>query len=135
MAAPDFAVTGGDPVPGIEPFELLDSLPEEALAAARDWERHVVEVETGVPSSTEPGTAPRPGYDPQVWTVAQRIPAKAEELGVTSRTVERMRARYADQGLWGMVDRRTARARDATGRADARLVAVVILRLAETTTA
>jgi transposase InsO family protein len=124
MAAPDFAVTGGDPVPGIDPLGLLDGLPEEVLAAARDWERHVVEVESGVPPDAEPGTAPRPGYDSQTRTVAQRTQAKAEELGVTSRTVERMRARYADQGLWGLVDRRTSRARLATGRADARLVAV-----------
>ena len=35
MAAPDFAVAGGIPVPGVEPFGLLDGLPEEVLAAAR----------------------------------------------------------------------------------------------------
>ena len=35
-----------------------------------------------------------------------------------------MRAQYAQQGLWGLVDRRAVRAREATGRADARLVAV-----------
>ena len=35
MAAPDFAVAGGIPVPGVEPFGLLDVLPEEVLAAAR----------------------------------------------------------------------------------------------------
>ena len=124
MAAPDFAVTGADPVPGVEPFGLLDGLPVEVLAAARDWERHVVEVKAGVPPDAEPGTAPRPGYDPQSRTVAQRTQAKAEELGVTSRTVERMRARYAGQGLWGLVDRRAVRGQEATGRADARLVAV-----------
>ena len=60
MAAPDFAVTGGDPVPAVEPFGLLDSLPEEVLAAAREWERHVVEVETGLAPDAEPGTEPRP---------------------------------------------------------------------------
>jgi putative transposase len=36
MAAPDFAVTGGAPVPRVEPFGLLDSLPGEVLAAARE---------------------------------------------------------------------------------------------------
>ena len=35
-----------------------------------------------------------------------------------------MRARYAHQGLWGLVDQRAVRAQEATGRADARLVAV-----------
>ena len=64
MAAPDFAVTGGEPLPEVEPFGLLDGLPEEVLAAARDWERHVVEVETGLAPDAEPGAEPRPGYDP-----------------------------------------------------------------------
>jgi hypothetical protein len=31
MAAPDFAVTGGEAAPGVEPFGLLDSLPTEVL--------------------------------------------------------------------------------------------------------
>ena len=67
MAAPDFTVTGGDPVPAVEPFGLLDSLPGEVLAAAREWERHVVEVETGLAPALSrapyPGrsTIPRPG--------------------------------------------------------------------------
>jgi transposase InsO family protein len=124
MAAPDFTVTGGDPVPGVEPFGLLDSLPGKVLAAAREWERHVVEVETGLAPDAEPGTEPRPGYDPQARTLAQRTEAKAAELGVGVRTVNRMRAQYAHQGLWGLVDRRAVRAHEATGRADARLVAV-----------
>ena len=109
MAAPDFAVTGGDPVPGVEPFGLLDSLPEEVLAAARDWERHVVEVETGLPPDAEPGTAPRPEYDPQARTWRSAPRPRPTELGVSVRTVERMRARYAGQGLWGLVDRRAVR--------------------------
>ena len=124
MAAPDFAVTGGDPVPAVESSGLLDSLPGEVLAAARAWERHVVEVETGLAPDAEPGTEPRPGYDPQARTLAQRTEAKAAELGVGVRTVNRMRARYAHQGLWGLVDRRAVRAHESTGRADARLVAV-----------
>jgi len=94
------------------------------LAAAREWERHVLEVETGLARDAEPGVAPRPEYDPQARTLAQRTQAKAAELGVGVRTVDRMRAQYADQGLWGLADRRAARVHEATGRADARLVAV-----------
>jgi putative transposase len=116
--------SGGDPVPAVESFGLLDSLPGEVLAAARAWERHVVEVETGLAPDPEPGTEPRPGYDPQARTLAQRTEAKAAELGIGVRTVNRMRAQYAHQGLWGLVDRRAVRAQEATGRADARLVAV-----------
>jgi len=37
--------------------------------------------------------------------------------------VQTRRARYAQQGLWGLVDQRAVRAWEATGRADARLVA------------
>ena len=126
MAAPDFAVTGGAPMPGVEPFGLLDGLPEEVLAAARNWERHVVEMETGLAPDAEPGTAPRPEYDPKARTLAQRTQAKAGELGAGVRTIDRMRAQYGQQGLWGLVDRRAVRAQEATGRADARLVAVAL---------
>jgi len=124
MAAPDFAVTGGEAAPGVEPFGLLDSLPTEVLAAARDWERHVVEVETGLAPDAAPGGSPRPEYDPQGRTLAQRTQAKASELGVGVRTIDRMRGQYRQQGLWGLVDRRAVRAQEATGRADARLVVV-----------
>ena len=55
MAAPDFAVAGGEAAPGVEPFGLLDSLPGEVLAAARGWERHVAEVETGLAPDAAPG--------------------------------------------------------------------------------
>jgi transposase InsO family protein len=54
---------------------------------------------------------------------------------VSVRTIEARRARHARQGLWGLVDQRAARGITATGRADARLVAVVRdLVIAETDT-
>jgi len=125
MASPGFGVVDGAPAPAVEPFGLLDALPAEVLAAAEDWRRHVVEVETGLPPGAAPGTAPRPGYDPDSSTLAQRDEAKAAELGVGVRTVQRMRARHAAQGLWGLVDQRAVRDWEATGRADARLVAAI----------
>ena len=125
MSSAGFAVAGSVPAPEIEPFGLLDGLPEPVLAAARDWERHVVEVQTGLPPDAPPGVVPRPGFDPAVTTVAQRDQAKAAELGVGVRTVQQRRARYARQGLWGLVDQRATRIWEATGRVDARLVAVV----------
>jgi hypothetical protein len=68
---------------------------------------------------------PRPGYDPAVTTVLQRDKAKAAELGIGVRTVQEYRARYARQGLLGLVDGRVLRGRSVTGRCDARLVAAV----------
>ncbi len=41
--------------PEVQPFALLDSLPGAVLDTAREWERHVVEIETGLPPGTEPG--------------------------------------------------------------------------------
>ena len=70
-------MTGADEPVQIEPFGLLDGLSEDVIAAAREWERHVVEIETGVPHGAEPGSAPRDGFDPQATTVGQRDAAKA----------------------------------------------------------
>ena len=125
MACPEFAVVGGAPAPAVEPFGLLESLPPTVIEAAREWERHVVEVETGLPPNPSPGAIPRSGYDPATTTMVARDRAKAAELGVSLRTVQIRRASYAKQGLWGLVDRRAARGIEATGRVDARLVAVL----------
>jgi hypothetical protein len=125
MAAPGFAVIEGSSLPELEPFGLLDSLPVAALDAAREWELHVVEVETGLPFGAEPGTVPRAGYDPAVTTLMQRERAKAAELDVGVRTMQQRRDRYARQGLWGLVDQRLAREWAATGRVDARLVTAI----------
>ncbi len=59
MASPGFAVVDSEPAPSVEPFALLDSLPGAVLDTAREWERHVVEIETGLPPGTEPGVAPK----------------------------------------------------------------------------
>ena len=125
MAAAGFAVVEGSALPEMEPFGLLDSLPDQTLAAAREWEGHVLEVNTGWSVNAEPGTAARDGYDPAATTVSQRAAVKAAELGVSVRTVHARRTRYADQGLWGLVDQRAVREWAVTGRADARLVAAI----------
>ncbi|WP_211328451.1 hypothetical protein [Thermomonospora umbrina] len=125
LGSPGFAVVDGAPFPELEPFGLLDGLPEEVIAAAKEWERHIVEVITGLPPEAEPGAVPRPEYDPQTRTVKERAAAKAAELGVGLRTVFVRRARHVEQGLWGLVDQRAVREWQATGRGDARVVQAV----------
>jgi len=120
MASPEFTVTGGGTLPEVEPLGLLESLPAGVLEKAREQERHVVEVLTGLSPDPPPGLVPRPGFDPAVATLAERERAKAAELGVTVRTLQARRARYGRQGLWGLVDQRAVRLTAATGRADAR---------------
>ncbi|XRQ13631.1 Mu transposase C-terminal domain-containing protein [Actinomadura welshii] len=125
MASPGFGLVEGAPPPSVEPFGLLDALPAEALAAAQEWRRHLAEMETGLAPEAEPGSAGRAEYDPAARSLAQRMKSKATEMGVSTRTVERMRSRYREQGLWGLVDQRVARAGETVGRADARLVTAI----------
>ncbi|MFJ7593430.1 Mu transposase C-terminal domain-containing protein [Streptomyces sp. NPDC097617] len=87
----------------------LSSLSKAELAAVRDWERHLREVDDGVPPDAAEGTLPRPGYDPARFTVRQRIAAKATELkalGFKSSsvsTIERRRRAYQARGVFGLV--------------------------------
>jgi hypothetical protein len=67
------------------PRGLLDALPEKVLAAAKEWERHVVEVKTGSPPDAPAGTEPRPEYDPVTRSMTAREKAKAAELTAYGR--------------------------------------------------
>ncbi|MQY16865.1 hypothetical protein SRB5_70680 [Streptomyces sp. RB5] len=132
FAAPGFEVVGA-PRRGVAPFGLLEELPEQVRERAQAWERHVREVETGVPV---PGQArvPRAGFDPARHTMAEREAAKAAELTAAGQptsavTVRRMRARYREHGLWGLVDGRAVRRRSPVGRADERVVAAIVQAL------
>lgn len=128
LAAEDFELVGAAPAPKVDPLGLLETLPEKVVQAARTWERHLIEVDTGVAPDAPEGTLPRPEYDPVTHSLAARQRAKAVELTAAGtrtsvRTVERMRQRYREQGLWGLVDTRFARAVKPAGNVDARVVA------------
>lgn len=132
VASDGFAVVAGQAVPAATPAQVmtLEDVPAEAAAAAREWERHVVEVETGLPPGAPPGTSPKAQYDPASTTVRQREAAKAAEFTsggnpVSAMTVQRMRHRYHHQGLRGLVDQRSVRPARPTGRADPRLVEAI----------
>jgi len=79
-------------LPWVEPFGLLEGLSVKVLEEAREWERHIVEVETGLPPNPLPGATPRAGFDPASTTIAERDQAKAAELGASLRTVQTRRA-------------------------------------------
>ena len=105
----------------------LGGVREDAAGDALRWERHIVEVLTGAVPDAPPGTAPRSGYDPAAYSLAQREQAKAAELAVsgekvTARTVKRKRQRYQARGVAGLVDWRADRARPVRGRTDERVV-------------
>ena len=117
MAAADFTVLDAPMLSSVVPHGLLEALPAEAVSAAEQWREHVVEVETGLSPDAPPGARPREGYDPAVTSLAERQRAKAAELGVSVRTIEGKRARYAAQGLWGLVDQRVTRTFDIAGQA------------------
>ncbi|MGH3631807.1 MAG: Mu transposase C-terminal domain-containing protein, partial [Sciscionella sp.] len=105
-------------------------MPSPIAARARLWERHLIEVETGLPPGCTPGAVPAPQYAPCV-RLGERERVKAAELTallgepISARTVQRMRQRYHEAGLRGLADARATRKSSPTGRADARLVAVL----------
>jgi hypothetical protein len=114
MGSPGFGVIDGEPRPQLSPFGLLDSLPDHVVDAAKQWEHHIVEIITGVAPDPPDGAVPRPEYDAATRTLSDRETAKAAELAaagmpVAVRTLQRLRARYAQQGLWGLVDQRATR--------------------------
>ncbi|MFJ5613574.1 hypothetical protein ACIQCJ_29850 [Streptomyces sp. NPDC093221] len=125
------------PTPAIPPFGLLDTVPEVALRKARFYERHLIEVETRLPPDAPKGTVPRPEYDPQWRTVNERVVSKAAGLTaagneVSDRTLFRLRSKWRDEGLWGLVDRRATRLSmvPGIGRVDERLAEAVLKVLA-----
>ncbi|MEU3689191.1 Mu transposase C-terminal domain-containing protein [Streptomyces narbonensis] len=139
LASDGFALIGSASDP--EEFAsvgVLEALPPAAVAEARFWERHVTEVEHGLPCDAAPSSRPRPDYDPARTSLAERERAKADELAVLGqpvgrRTLQRMRARYRAQGLLGLVDRRAMRPSSPTGRADQRVIDAIVRAIGEET--
>ena len=108
----------------------LDDVPEQAADQARWWERHVVEVLTGLPPDSMPGQQMQPEYDPRQRSMRQRELSKLAELReqgheVGMTTLRRQRRNYQRDGLWGLVDGRATRATSITGRVDERVIAAV----------
>jgi hypothetical protein len=138
QAAPDFAALSGASPASVPPSGLLQEAPKAAVERARWWERHLVEVELGLPADADPGATPRPGYDTDLTTLPKREQTKAAELTafgqqVSVRTIRRRRGAYATSGLWGLVDQRAVKPASPTGRVDERVVLAARQALAEQT--
>ncbi|MGP4084408.1 AAA family ATPase [Streptomyces sp. KR55] len=108
------------------------SATEESLERARWWERHIVEVITGLPFGADPEDVPRAEYDPAMRSLQEREEAKASELraaGVASasaRTVRRRRQHYQVRGLEGLIDGRAVREPAPGSRQDPRVLKVLL---------
>uniref|UniRef100_UPI002F9157A0 Mu transposase C-terminal domain-containing protein n=1 Tax=Streptomyces sp. NBC_01592 TaxID=2975889 RepID=UPI002F9157A0 len=134
FADPGFAVLGAeaDQAQAVPRWGLFETAPAAAREKALAWERHIREVECGLPGGVGSGGTVREQYDPDRFTLAQREQAKAQELtalrfGRVSRaTVQRMRLAYRKQGLWGLVDHRATRGpKGRGGRQDERVVTAI----------
>jgi putative transposase len=107
--------------------DYFDMLPEDIRDKALWLERHVSEVLDGVPAGSEPGVAPRAGFDVASTTLRQRELAKVEELARLGRPIglevlQRYRRRYAVSGIEALIDKRAVRRSSPTGRVDERYV-------------
>ncbi|MFI5803729.1 Mu transposase C-terminal domain-containing protein [Streptomyces sp. NPDC051561] len=111
----------------LDPGGTLASLKPEVRDAALDLEGHLREVESGFrsgnPLDAAPGE-PRPEYAPD-QTMTTRVEAKAAELDLSKRSIHLLRQKYAEQGLWGLVDQRKARISNPLRNVDHRAVQAI----------
>ncbi|MFJ6897494.1 AAA family ATPase [Streptomyces hokutonensis] len=119
------------------PFVRAVPATGEVLERARWWERHIVEVITGLPPGSDDRATPRPEFDPAVRSLGDREAAKAAELaaagvsGASARTVKRRRQRYQAQGVEGLIDGRAVRTRAPGSRQDPRVLEVLMMIVAD----
>ncbi|MFG3532264.1 integrase [Streptomyces sp. NPDC047917] len=136
QAAEDFAVLGAGERAALGSAALLGHLPTEVADRALWWQRHLVEVLTGLSPDAPAGTRPRPEYDPAVRSLAERERSKAAELAalgeeISARTVKRKRQRYEAGGVEAVVDHRLAPHASLLGRADPSVVSAIRQAIAE----
>jgi hypothetical protein len=100
LSDPGFALASSVRAPApLPPSGLLDGIPEAEAEQARWWERHIVEILTGLPPGHDPAATARPEYDPERVSLRQRELAKVAELEaaghkVSFPTVKRLRLAY-----------------------------------------
>jgi len=98
MASPGFAVIDSDPMPAVEPFPVCSTpLRTRWLAAAKQWERHLVEVRR-LPPGAAAGTTARLEYD-RPSTASRPGSGQSRRAGRHSRTIESRRAATSAAGF------------------------------------
>ena len=121
-----------------DPYEtagmVLARLTPTERARVAERAAHVEEILTGYRAGSAelvgPGE-PRPGYEPTL-PLAARYMAKASELGVTTRTLERWVREYRRAGQVGLASRET-QGTGSLGRADPRWVEMAVEVMADHT--
>ena len=125
IAAPGFAMAGDRSTAATALGPIFGTLDKASYRDLREREAHVLEIQTGYQrGSVEmalPGE-PRPAYSAGV-RMQDRYATKATELQVSPRTIRRMVAAYASEGLSGLISGHSHRRTSPTGRADTRWIA------------
>ncbi|GGS25383.1 hypothetical protein GCM10010269_75100 [Streptomyces humidus] len=121
----------------VPPTSRIAEFPKAAADQARWWERHILEVQHGLPPDAPEGTKPRPGFDPKRHSLAQRERAKAAELTaaghqVSASGIKQRHQRYQRDGLVGLADGRSAKQMQAFGQVDPVVVEAMRQAIAET---
>jgi len=127
LADPSLETVVAAPSAPLPPAGLLDNLPDSVIDQAHWWERHIVEVMTGLPPGSTPGAVAKPMFDPVTKTLRQRELSKVAELEEQGRTIslktlQRLRRGYEKEGVWALIDRRFTRRSSVAGRVDGRIV-------------
>jgi putative transposase len=121
----------------VPPTARIAEFPKSAAEQARWWEAHILEVLDGLPPDAPEGTVPRPGFDPNRNSLAQRERAKAAELtaaghAMTASGIKQRRQRYQRDGLVGLADGRSAKQMPALGRVAPAVIEAMQQAIAET---
>jgi transposase InsO family protein len=137
LADPTTRLLGGEEGAPLPFGSALDDLSDAERRQLSERLGHVREVLTGYRSGSAeligPGE-PRPQFDPSV-PLMQRYRAKATELGVGARTVERWSAALREVGPVGLIDGRSGRPADPLAGVDGRWLTMCRAVLAEHTDA
>jgi hypothetical protein len=109
-----------EPDPGTaepDPSALLDGLSKARRTELRRMQAHLLEMTTGFRSGEAASAVagePRAAYNPAL-TLQTRVEAKAAELGCSAAVMWKRLHRWREQGLAGLIDRRTVRLSNPLG--------------------